>query len=170
MISTVEARAEIAPAHEASLRANTVRWIVSLKVAAHPYDALWRDPGLTVVTESDSIALFEVRSWAGPGVLADGTSIDVDSLVPSIVRPRSNEAFTWYRVGSKGWRRAGKSATVDRRGTLQVPAGSGVLWNVLVIPCVASQLIPFVALGLLGRMLIARRRRRTVSIDSESAQ
>ncbi len=124
-----------------------VRWIVVLKASdRHIYAGLWNDPGLKKVEESDSIALFRVSGWVGPGLLADGRAVSVDPAVPSVVSPDTDEAFTWFRVGSKGWRRGGRSVPVDERGLLVVPAVSGAVWNVLVIPCVLSQFVPFGAI------------------------
>ncbi len=134
-----------------------VRWIVVLKNGGgHTYAGLWSDPGLVKVEESDSIALFRVVEWVGPGVLADGRAISVDPLLPSVVKPATDDAFTWFRVGSKGWRRDGRSVSIDHRGVLAVPAGSGAVWNVLTIPCVLSQLVPFCAVPVWWH----RRRRR----------
>ena len=123
-----------------------VRWIVILKASdRHTYAELWNDTGLSIAVDSTEIALFRVNSWVGAGVQADGGTVEVDQVVPSIVMPDTNEAFTWFHAGARGWRRGGKAAVIDERGLLRVPAGSGVLWNVLIIPCLLSQLVPVVA-------------------------
>ncbi len=152
------ARLERGEAISAGLVALGVRWIVLLKALdAHPYSALRLDPGLSAVADGATLAVFDVVGTRGRGMRADGGRVTITESLPSLVHADTENAFTWFRPGSRGWRRSGRAATVDGRGLLAVPPGTGAVWNVALIPCIISQLLTPLAFVV---FMLDRRRRR----------
>ncbi|MFZ4717973.1 MAG: hypothetical protein ACOYMR_01025 [Ilumatobacteraceae bacterium] len=141
------------------LTALGVRWVVLLKsVRLEDYVTLADDPGLRTAVDDDAIALYEVTGWKGAATGDDGP-IGLTAWGQAVATVDGDGAFTWSRAGSGGWRRGLRSVPVASDGRLEVPAGSGPLWNVGTVPAVAAQWFTFgAAAELLRRRRSARRR------------
>lgn len=141
-----------------------VRWVVILTgLPGRESPNLWRTPGLRLVRQGDTIALFEVEGWVGEGVTADGQPVDVTGW-RALQFADNESAFEWFTPGARGWRRGWDSLSITERGTMSVPAGSGPLWNITTLPSVAAQ-IPLVVAGLMAVALAMGTLRRRSSCD-----
>ena len=114
-----------------------VRWVVLLhEVDWEPLRPLRGDPGLRRVLADGSIELFEVRAWRGPAVTAAGRAIPVRSLVAPLARADASGPARWHRPDAPGWMRGRRGAHTSPFGTVDLPAGRGVIWfwpSVLVV-------------------------------------
>ncbi len=113
-----------------------VRWVVVLDdgglVRGRRYgelhtEALVEDPGLRRIVDGDTIELFEVVGWRG-AVVAGGDDIRFDPLIGPFASLEPSGEAVYARSGTWGWMRGWRTAHVDARGLIVLPAGSGLVW------------------------------------------
>lgn len=144
-----------------------VRWVVLQKtVHVQDYAVLAKDPDLRVVLDSDDLAVYAVTGWVGEAVDADsGVAVEVDRTGPAFAQIVDPATVVWNRAASGGWHRGWSAAGATPNGRLQLPAGSGPVWNVATVPSLLAQLsVP------VGVAVVLRRRRKGADMGAEGRE
>ena len=117
-------------AHTAQALADLgVRWVFLLRTTDWAtYTGLFDDPGLDLVVDDGTLALYQVREWSGPITTAAGEELTPREVVPPLVGLSPSEAATWNAPAQPGWRRGGRAVEETENGLLSLPSGSGVVW------------------------------------------
>ena len=82
-----------------------VRWVFLLRTTDWAtYTGLFDDPGLDLVVDDGTLALYEVRGWSGPITTAAGQDLVPAEVVPPLMELSASEAATWNAPAQSGWR------------------------------------------------------------------
>ena len=114
-----------------------VRWVFLLRTTDWAtYTGLFDDPGLDLVVDDGTLALYEVREWSGPVTTASSREFTPAEVVPPLLGLSTSEAATWNAPAQPGWRRGWRAAEEADNGLLRLPSGGGVVWfwpSILVV-------------------------------------
>ncbi len=125
-----------------------VRWVILIREASHlRYQPLFTDPGLAPVIDAPELVLFHVAGWRGPAVDVSGRAVDVDRILPPLVRIASSEPAVWNQAASTGWLQGDATTRANVAGLVQLPGGSTVVWYWPSLLVVAGDVISLVALA-----------------------
>ena len=137
-----------------------VRWVFLLRTTDWAtYTGLFDDPGLDLVVDDGTLALYEVRNWSGPITTAAGQELVPAEVVPPVLGLSSSDAAIWNAPAQSGWLRGGREVEQTDDGLLRLPSGGGVIWFWPAILVVVGMIAAY---GTAAALVVRRWRRRPV--------
>lgn len=107
-----------------------VRWVFLAKEGGwRDLDAVDSDTGLRIAFEDASVALYEVRSWPGDAVNADGVVSTLSRPWPPYIQTDATSGSVLSVAGAPGWVRGWRDALeVTADGRLRLTSDAGPVW------------------------------------------